>query len=36
MSDLAWSRLVVETAELCENAVADREVFRVLLGLLPP
>ena len=36
MSDLAWCRLGVETAELCENAVVDREVFRVLLGLLPP
>jgi len=36
MSDLAWSRLGVETAELCENAVVDREVFQVLLELLPP
>jgi len=36
MSDLVWCRLGVETAELCENAVVDREVFQVLLGLLPP
>jgi len=35
ISDIAWSRLGVETAELSEIAV-DREVFRVLLGLLPP
>jgi len=35
MSDLAWFRLGVETAEISEIAV-DREVFRVLLGLLPP
>jgi len=33
--DLAWSGLDVDPAELCEIAV-DREVFRVLLGLLPP
>ena len=33
--DLVWSRLGVETAELSEIAV-DREVFQVLLGLLPP
>ena len=33
--DLTWSRLGVEPAELSEIAV-DREVFRVLLGLLPP
>jgi len=35
ISDLAWSRLGVELAELSEIAV-DREVFYVLLGLLPP
>ena len=35
ISDLAWSRLGVEPAELSEIAV-DREVFYVLLGLLPP
>ena len=35
ISDLAWSRLGMEPAELSEIAV-DREVFRVLLGLLPP
>ena len=35
ISDLAWSRLGVETVELSEIAV-DHEVFRVLLGLLPP
>jgi len=35
ISDLAWSRLDVEPAKLSEIAV-DREVFRVLLGLLPP
>ena len=35
ISDLAWSRLGVEPAELSE-IVVDREVFRVLLGLLPP
>jgi len=35
ISDLAWSRLGAEPAELSEIAV-DREVFRVLLGLLPP
>jgi len=34
ISDLAWSRLGVEPAELSEIAV-DREVFQVLLGLLP-
>jgi len=34
ISELAWSRLGVEPAELCEISV-DREVFRVLLGLLP-
>jgi len=33
-SDLAWSRLGVEQAELFEIAV-DREVFQILLGLLP-
>ena len=33
--DLTWSRLGVEAAELREIAV-DREVFRVLLGLLSP
>jgi len=33
--DLAWSRLGVEPAELCE-IVVDREVFQALLGLLPP
>jgi len=35
ISDLAWSRLGVEPAELSEIAV-DREVFQDLLGLLPP
>jgi len=35
ISDLSWSRLGVEPAELSEIAV-DREVFRVFLGLLPP
>jgi len=35
ISDLAYSRLGVEPAELPEIAV-DPEVFRVLLGLLPP
>jgi len=35
VSDLAWSRLGVEPAGLSETAV-DREVFQVLLGLLPP
>ena len=35
ISDLAWSRLGVEPAELSEIAV-DLEVFWVLLGLLPP
>jgi len=35
ISDLACSRLGVEPAELSEITV-DREVFRVLLGLLPP
>jgi len=35
ISDLAWSRLGVEPAELSEIAV-DREVFQVLLGLLLP
>jgi len=34
ISDLAWSRLVVEPAELSEIAV-DREVFQVLLWMLP-
>jgi len=34
ISDLAWSRLGVEATELSEIAV-DREVFRVLLVLLP-
>jgi len=34
ISDLAWYRLGVEPPELSEIAV-DREVFRVLLGLLP-
>ena len=34
ISDLAWSRLGVEPAELSEIAV-DREVFPVILGLLP-
>ena len=33
-SDLAWSRLGVEPAERSEIAV-DREVFQVVLGLLP-
>ena len=35
ITDLAWSRLCVETAELSEIAV-DREVFQVLLWMLPP
>jgi len=35
ISHLAWSRLVVEPAEVSEIAV-DREVFRVFLGLLLP
>jgi len=34
ISDLAWSRLGVEPAEISEIAV-DREVFRVLLGCCP-
>jgi len=34
MSDLAWSRLVVEPAQVREIDI-DREVFQVLLGLLP-
>jgi len=33
--DLALSRLDVKSAELSEIAV-DREIFQVLLGLLPP
>jgi len=35
ISDLAWSRPGVESAELSEIAV-DREVFRVLPELLLP
>jgi len=35
ISDLAWSCLGVEPAELSEIAV-DREVFQLLLGLLSP
>jgi len=35
ISDLAWSCLGVEPAQLSEIAV-DREVFQVLLGALPP
>jgi len=35
ISDLAWFRLGLEPAELSEIAV-DREVFQVLLGMLPP
>jgi len=35
ISDLAWSCLGVGPAELSEIAV-DCEVFRILLGLLPP
>jgi len=35
ISDLAWSLLGVEPAELSEISV-DREVFRVLLGLQSP
>jgi len=35
ITHLAWSRLGVEWAELSE-IVVDSEVFRVLLGLLPP
>ena len=34
ISDLVWSRLGVEPAELSESAV-DCEVFQVLLWLLP-
>jgi len=34
ISELAWSHLGVETAELSEIAV-DREVFRVFVGLHP-
>jgi len=34
ISDLVGSRLMVEPAELSQTAV-DREVFQVLLGLLP-
>ena len=35
ISDLAWSRLGVEPVELNE-IVVDREVFQVLLWVLPP
>ena len=35
ISELAWSRLGVEPAELSEIAV-DREVFQVFLGMLSP
>jgi len=35
ISDLAWSRLDVEPAELSELAI-DGEVFQVLLWMLPP
>ena len=35
ISNLGWSRLVVEPAELSEIAV-DRAVFQVLLWMLPP
>ena len=35
ISNLAWSRLGVETAELSEISV-DRELFPALLGLQPP
>ena len=35
ISDLAWSSLGVEPAELSEIAV-DREVFKVFLGMLSP
>ena len=35
ISDLAWSCLGVEPVEVSEIAV-DREIFGVLLGLLPP
>ena len=34
ISDIAWSRLGVEPAELSEIAT-DREVFQVLLWMLP-
>jgi len=34
ISDLAWSRLFVEPAELSKIAV-DREVFQVLMWMLP-
>jgi len=35
ISDIAWSRLGVEPAKLDEIAI-DREVFQVLLRMLPP
>jgi len=35
VSDLAWSRLGVEPAELTDIAI-DRGVFQVLLWMLPP
>ena len=35
ISDIAWSHLGVEPVELSEIAV-DRDIFQVLLGLLPP
>jgi len=35
ISDLAWSRLGVESAKLSEIAV-DREILQVLLWMLPP
>ena len=37
ISDLAWSRLGAETAELSKAKLSDdRKVLQVLLGLLPP
>jgi len=36
ISDFAWSRLGVKTAELSEVVVDRVMVFRVVLGLLPP
>jgi len=35
ITDLAWSSLGMEPAELSEIAV-DRQVFQVLLWMLPP
>ena len=35
ISDISWYHLGVEPVELSEIAV-DRDIFQVLLGLLPP